>query len=115
MAFNVAAANHDDHSKNHAFLLREGGSWELSPAYDVTFARDAQSLWLKQHLMGVNGKFADIGRADLLAVADQFAIPGAKRALSDVNDALASWPEFGAGAELNGAVVDDVAREFTTL
>lgn len=115
MAFNVAAANHDDHSKNHAFLLREGGSWELSPAYDVTFARDAQSLWLKQHLMGVNGKFADIGRADLLAVADRFAIPSAKRALSDVNDALASWPEFAAGAELNGAVVDDVAREFTTL
>ena len=115
MAFNVAAANHDDHSKNHAFLLREGGSWELSPAYDVTFARDAQSLWLKQHLMGVNGKFADIGRADLLAAADRFAIPGAKRALSDVNDALASWPEFAVGAELNGAVVDDVAREFTTL
>ena len=115
MAFNVAAANHDDHSKNHAFLLRVGGSWELSPAYDVTYARDAHSLWLNQHLMGVNGKFTNIGRADLLVVADRFAIPGAKRALSDVNDALASWPEFATLAELAGAAAGAVAREFTTL
>ena len=115
MAFNVAAANHDDHSKNHAFLLREGGSWQLSPAYDVTYARDAQSLWLKQHLMGVNSKFTDIGRADLLAVADRFAIPGAKRALSDINDALASWPEFAVAGELDSGATDDVGREFTPL
>jgi len=115
VAFNVAAANHDDHSKNHAFLLREGGSWQLSPAYDITYARDAQSLWLKQHLMGVNGKFTDIGRADLLAVADRFAVPGAKRALTDINDALASWPEFAVAAELDAGAADEVGREFTRL
>lgn len=115
MAFNVAAANHDDHSKNHSFLLREGGSWELSPAYDVTYARDARSVWLNQHLMGVNGKFADIRRGDLLAVADRFGVPSAKKALSEVNDALAAWPQFAATAELDTGVVDEVAREFTHL
>jgi serine/threonine protein kinase HipA of HipAB toxin-antitoxin module len=35
VAFNVMAANCDDHSKNVSFLLREGGAWELAPAYDV--------------------------------------------------------------------------------
>jgi len=32
MAFNVTEANDADHSKNQAFLPREGGNWELSPA-----------------------------------------------------------------------------------
>jgi serine/threonine-protein kinase HipA len=115
MVFNVAAANHDDHSKNHSFLLRENGSWELAPAYDVTYARDAKSVWLNQHLMSVNGKFDDIGRADLLAVADRFAIPGAKKAISAVADALDSWPEFAAEAQLDGAVINSIGREFAQL
>ncbi len=115
MAFNVAAANHDDHSKNHSFLLREGEQWHLSPAYDVTYARDANSIWLKQHLMGVNGKFSDIGRTDLLAVADRFGVPAAKRALTEVNDALSSWPEFAREAGLEAPVIDAIAGEFTTI
>lgn len=55
MAVNVAAANHDDHSKNHFFLLRQGGRWELSPAFGITYARDATNVWLREHVMSVNG------------------------------------------------------------
>ena len=36
MAFNVMAANCDDHTKNFAFLLRQDEPWTLAPAYDVT-------------------------------------------------------------------------------
>lgn len=35
MVFNMLIDNTDDHSKNHAFLRRADGHWELSPAYDV--------------------------------------------------------------------------------
>ncbi|PTX52263.1 serine/threonine-protein kinase HipA [Gemmobacter caeni] len=35
MAFNIMIDNTDDHTKNHAFLRREDGTWGLSPAYDV--------------------------------------------------------------------------------
>lgn len=39
MIFNVLAANHDDHGKNHSFLLDERtGRWSLSPAYDLTYS-----------------------------------------------------------------------------
>ncbi len=41
MYFNVAMLNDDDHSHNHAFILRPaatGPEWGLSPAYDVTFS-----------------------------------------------------------------------------
>ena len=33
-AFNILIGNHDDHFRNHGFLLRQDG-WELSPAYDL--------------------------------------------------------------------------------
>lgn len=33
-AFNILIGNHDDHFRNHGFLLRKDG-WELSPAYDL--------------------------------------------------------------------------------
>lgn len=115
MVFNVAAANHDDHAKNHSFLLHEGARWELSPAYDVTFARDAASPWLNQHLMSVNGAFSNIGRRDVLAVADLFAIPFAKRAISDVATALDSWPQFAAEAGVDARVADDISKRFTHL
>jgi serine/threonine-protein kinase HipA len=115
MAFNVAASNHDDHSKNHSFLLRAGGAWELSPAYDITFARDSGSIWLNQHLMSVNGKFTGITRGDLLAVADRFNVPGAKAALGDVESATASWDQFASGADLGPDVIDEVRRGFVTV
>ncbi len=74
MIFNVLAANCDDHTKNISFLLKQGGSWELAPAYDVTHAYSPTSEWTHQHLMSVNGKFKGITLADVTEVANRFGI-----------------------------------------
>ena len=100
MAFNVMAANCDDHSKNVSFLLREEGNWELAPAYDVTHAYNPKGEWTHQHLLGVNGKFSGITRADLLAVAERFAIGTASKVLAQVANAVAAWPDFAYQAAL---------------
>jgi serine/threonine-protein kinase HipA len=39
--------------------------------------------WTYQHLMGVNGKFDNITRDDLLRVADRFAIGPAPRIIDN--------------------------------
>lgn len=103
VAFNVMAANCDDHTKNVSFLMREGGRWELAPAYDVTFAFNPHGEWTHQHLMSVNGKFAGISRDDFLAVADRFGIGTAPSVLKQVGGAVSSWPEFAAKANLGRA------------
>ena len=90
VAFNVMAANCDDHTKNVSFLLREGGAWELAPAYDVTYAYNPSGDWTYQHLMSVNGKFAAISRDDLMAVADRFGIGTAPKVIEKVRAAVAS-------------------------
>lgn len=35
MVFSLLVNNHDDHLRNHGFLMREPGHWSLSPAYDL--------------------------------------------------------------------------------
>lgn len=108
MCFNVIASNNDDHTKNHSFLMRQGGRWELSPAYDVTFAYSPDNVWLRQHLMSVAGKFAGITRSDLMTVADQFSVPDARGIIERVVDAVSRWREFAGAAGLSDERTDEV-------
>jgi serine/threonine-protein kinase HipA len=103
MVFNVLAANCDDHSKNTSFLLREGGAWELAPAYDLTHAFNPSGEWTYQHLMSVNGKFTDISRADLMEVADRAGIGTAHRVMQQVQEAVSAWPDFARDAKVNAS------------
>lgn len=98
MAFNVMTANCDDHTKNISFILSEEERWALAPAYDVTHAYNPKGEWTNQHLMAVNGKFSNITRVDLLAVADRFGIGTAPQVIKRVEKAVAAWPDFAATA-----------------
>jgi serine/threonine-protein kinase HipA len=115
MAFNVMARNCDDHTKNFAFRLKQGRSWELAPAYDVTHAYDPKGEWTYQHLMSVNGKFDDITRKDLLVEADRFGVRQPNRLLTDVRTALKNWPEAAQQARLSDSVIDRIAADFRLL
>jgi serine/threonine-protein kinase HipA len=115
MAFNIAAANHDDHTKNFAFLLRQGGRWELAPAYDVTFAFRSGSPWVSRHQMSVNGRFEGISAGDLRAVSARFSIAGVAQALREINAAVAAWPEFAASAGVTREAIDEVRRHHVRL
>lgn len=110
MVFNVLAANNDDHSKNFSFLLRQGGAWELAPAYDVTYAYDPDNVWLRQHLMAVNGKFSGITRGDIREVANSYQLRGVCDAIIEqAQAAIARWPEFAQQAGLPDEVRDAIA------
>lgn len=112
MAFNVMARNCDDHTKNFAFRLRQGGVWEFAPAYDVTHAYNPEGEWTYQHLMSVNGKFAGIGREDLLVEGDRFGVRRPIDILADVRAALQSWNEFCEAAGINAKSAERVSSDF---
>lgn len=107
MVFNVLSANCDDHSKNISFLLREWGTWELAPAYDVTHAFNPNGEWTHQHLMSVNGKFKNITRADVMSVANRFAIGTAGKVITQVEEAIGGWSEL---AEKAGIDPSEIVR-----
>lgn len=115
MAFNVMARNCDDHTKNFAFLMKQGKDWELAPAYDVTHAYNPKGEWTYQHLMSVNGKFKDIEREDLLAEADRFGVAKPGDLLKEVRAAIESWPSFAKEAGLSDSTSARVAADFRLI
>ena len=57
MVFNVISGNIDDHARNFAFLMDESGRWSLSPAYDVIYSIDPNTLYVqKGQFLSINGK-----------------------------------------------------------
>jgi serine/threonine-protein kinase HipA len=112
MAFNVAAANCDDHTKNFGFLMDSNGEWSLAPAYDVTHAYNPQGPWTFQHLMGIDGKYQALTRKDLLVFAERHSVPGALVILNEINDAIDSWSTFASQAQLPKTDRDTIAKDF---
>ncbi|WP_176000179.1 type II toxin-antitoxin system HipA family toxin [Burkholderia vietnamiensis] len=101
MVFNVLSRNCDDHTKNFSFRLRHGTTtWELAPAYDVTFAHNPEGEWTSQHLMSVNGKFKDFVEDDLRAEAKRFGIGTAGDVIEQVRDAVKNWLQFAHEADV---------------
>ncbi|MHB1483739.1 MAG: HipA domain-containing protein, partial [Saccharofermentanales bacterium] len=75
LCFNVFAHNRDDHSKNFAFLYDdEKHSWNLSPAYDLTYSSSIGG----EHATFVNGNGKNPDIDDVLEVANQIGIKDAK-------------------------------------
>jgi serine/threonine-protein kinase HipA len=92
-AFNVAAVNCDDHTKNLAFLLDQAGRWSLAPAYDMGFSHNpAAGKWTRQHQMLIAGKAWDILEEDLLQLARLFDVRQPRALLDRVIGAVADWP-----------------------
>jgi serine/threonine-protein kinase HipA len=65
--------------------------------------------------MGVNGKFGNITRDDLLRVADRFAIGPAPRIIDKTVEAIADWPKFARQAGLNDIAIQSIAADFRPL
>src|SRR5690606_19280388 len=70
MVFNVVARNHDDHSKNFAFIMddTQGYKWSLAPAYDLAYSYKPGSKWVNSHWMSLNGKRDDFTRDDFYSL-----------------------------------------------
>jgi serine/threonine-protein kinase HipA len=110
-AFNVAAVNCDDHTKNFAFMQDPTGTWTIAPAYDTCFSHNpAIGKWTRQHQMLVRGKAWDITAADLLELADDFDIRKPRDLLQRLTDAVSRWPEFAHQAGVSAA---EIARILT--
>jgi serine/threonine-protein kinase HipA len=101
MAFNVAAVNFDDHTKNLSFLHRRVGAWELAPAYDVTHAYNSASPWTQRQALSVNGKVENISLDDLYAVGERHDVPSYKALVREVDRAVDQWKAFSEIAEVD--------------
>jgi len=94
MVFNVIARNHDDHTKNHSFIMDKSGNWSLAPAYDLCYSYSPSGKWTNQHQLSLNGKRDNFTNSDLLEVAVKMDIKNAKEIVQQTTTAVSQWEKY---------------------
>ena len=115
MVFNVIARNCDDHSKNFSFLLKQGGKWNLSPAYDLCHAYRPGSKWVSQHALSINGKRKEITKADLLFIGESIRCKKAAEIIDEINDTVNQWKKFADDVSVKTTLRDEIAKTLLNL
>lgn len=110
MAFNIIARNHDDHSKNFAFLL-EKNNWRLAPAYDLAYSRKPGSKWVDSHWMSLNGKRDHFTRSDFYGLEKLSPIFNKKK-IDDMIDTtiehVSTWRQLAREWGVPKALLDEI-------
>lgn len=115
MVFNVFARNCDDHTKNFSFLLKQGGKWELAPAYDLCYAYRPGSEWVSQHALSINGKRKDITKADLIVIGESIRCKKASEIVDEINDTVNQWKRFAVDVNVKPTLRDEIAKTILNL
>lgn len=107
--FNIAAANDDDHGRNHAFLMDVAGIWRLAPAYDLTLATYPLASGFRA--ARVHGKAAAITRSDLHRLGTEQGVRRVEQTIDQVLNAVADWTRHAGDFELSKSITARVALQ----
>ena len=110
MTFNIIARNHDDHSKNFAFMLKKD-TWSLAPAYDLAYSYKPGSKWVNSHWMSLNGKRDNFTRSDFYSL-EQLSPLFNRRKIDDVIDNtvehVSSWRQLAREWEVPNTLIAEI-------
>lgn len=115
MVFNVLATNYDDHTKNFAFILKQGGEWELAPAYDLCFSFDPANFWVNKQTLSVNGKRLNISGDDLLKIARENSIRKGEEIINQINTVIKSWEKYASEAGVSTERANHIQKNLNRL
>ena len=117
MIFNLVFRNVDDHLKNHSFIYdKESNSWNLSPAYDLTYALNPLFTFKStSRALSINGKRTEITVKDVLTIAEEFAIKNPKGIIEEVQALTSKWVDLANEHEIPKKIVDRIDNDFLKL
>jgi serine/threonine-protein kinase HipA len=111
MLFNILAHNKDDHAKNFSYLFNPlRGTWQLAPAYDLTF----NSGMANSHATAINGS-GNPNFADIKAVASERKIKNWQAILDEVRSAVSRWPEFASYYGMTKTRIRAIQKELAAI
>jgi len=115
MVFNVMSTNFDDHTKNFSFRLKQGGKWELAPAYDLCYSYDPTNVWVSQHTLSINGKHKQLKKADLMTIAKANTIKKGERIIEEIKSIVSQWPEYAKQVDVSEKLKNSIASTLVAL
>lgn len=115
MTFNIIARNHDDHSKNFAFMLKQDrlkkDKWTLAPAYDLAYSYKPGSKWVNSHWMSLNGKRDNFTRSDFYSLEKLSPIFN-KRKIDDIIDTtiehVSTWRQLAEEWDVPKTLINEI-------
>ena len=110
MAFNVVARNHDDHTKNHSFIMNKTGAWSLAPAYDLCFSYSPSGKWTNQHQLSLNGKRDNFIKDDLFEVAQKADVKNTKEIIQQIIEVVSNWYIYAKEAEVKPEYISQIQK-----
>jgi serine/threonine-protein kinase HipA len=108
MIFNVVSRNQDDHTKNIAFLMGKTGKWNLSPAFDVTYAHNPKGVWTNSHQMTINGKRDAFTLKDFVQVGESIGIKDSLEIVSEIMEVVSQWSAHAQEAGLDADTIKKI-------
>ncbi|GHT33494.1 toxin HipA [Bacteroidia bacterium] len=115
MVFNVVARNHDDHTKNHSFIMNQSGQWSLAPAYDLCYSYSPSGKWTSRHQMSLNNKRDDFTYDDLLAVSKKMNIKDGHEIIQHIVDTVSQWEIFAKDAGVKKDHINQISETLRFL
>ncbi len=110
MTFNIITRNHDDHSKNFAFMLKKD-KWSLAPAYDLAYSYKPGSKWVNSHWMSLSGKRDNFTRSDFYSLEKLSPIFN-KRKIDDIIDTtiehVSTWRQLAQQWDVPKTLIDEI-------
>lgn len=110
-------ANSDDHLKNHSFIYdKENNSWELAPAYDLTYPFSIGLNFTQvSRALSINGKRSRITLDDFLVWADTFSVKNPKDVIKEVSEVTADWESTAGELDLPKEVISSIQNMFVSI
>lgn len=117
MVFNLIFKNVDDHLKNHSFIYnRQTNSWNLSPAYDITYALNPLFTFkATSRALSINGKRTKINLKDLITIAEAFAIKKPKGIIESVQQLIPRWVVIANELSIPKKIIERIDNDFLVL
>lgn len=116
MCFNIVAGVTDDHNKNFSFLMYPDGTWDLSPAYDLTFTAN---IWKDPdadiHCLGVNEQKCLFKKENLLQFGEDFSINNPEKQLKQVCEAVSLFPELCEKYGIEPSIRDNIKNALNRI
>jgi len=112
LVFSLLASNHDDHLRNHGFLMHQPGRWSLSPAYDLNPVPEMDRV--RMNKTAITEDQPEPGCSSALAAAGRFGLKSAesKKILREVFTAVSGWRKTGRQLRLKASTLDTYASAF---
>ena len=114
--FNILTTNVDAHIRNFEFMLEKGGSWHITPAFDLTFSCfNPHNQLDPYHYLSMSGKRTDIRHNDMVSFARTSKIDNPDKIIRQCVEAVLDFRSFASRYGISDYWQDTIERHLAEM